>query len=66
MERITERLNTLLGGLDMAGSWLAPLALRLLLAKEFWDAGVGKFHGRNWFGDIRTGFPFRSTCCPRT
>jgi putative oxidoreductase len=57
MERITERLNTLLGGLDTAGSWLAPLALRLLLAREFWDAGVEKLHGRNWFGAIQDRFP---------
>ncbi|MBP9915429.1 MAG: DoxX family protein [Thiobacillaceae bacterium] len=64
MERITERLNTLLGGLDMAGSWLAPLALRLLLAKEFWDAGVEKFHGRNWFGDIQDRFPFPFNLLP--
>jgi putative oxidoreductase len=64
MERITERLNTLLGGLDTAGSWLAPLALRLLLAREFWDAGVEKFHGRNWFGAIQDRFPFPFNLLP--
>ena len=64
MERITERLNTLLGGLDMSDSWLAPLALRLLLAKEFWDAGVGKFHGQNWFGDIQDRLPFPFSLLP--
>ncbi len=64
MERITQRLNTLLGGLDQAGTWLAALALRLLLAKEFWDAGVEKFHGQNWFGDIQDRFPFPFNLLP--
>jgi putative oxidoreductase len=60
MEVIKERLKRLLAGLDLVGGWLAPLGMRLLLAREFWDAGRAKLHGENWFGEIREGllFPF--------
>ena len=44
--------------LDEAGRWLAPLGLRLLLAWEFWESGVEKFNGDNWFADIQDRFPF--------
>lgn len=43
--------------LDVAGVWLAPLGLRLLLAWEFWEAGIEKLHGENWFGAIAHKFP---------
>jgi len=32
--------------------------LRLLLAWEFWEAGVMKLGGNNWFGGIKENFPF--------
>ena len=46
-----------------AGDYLWPLALRLILAWEFWEAGQTKLHGNNWFADIpwadwQKGFPF--------
>jgi len=44
--------------LDEAGRWLAPLGLRLLLAWEFWESGVEKYRGENWFADIQDRFPF--------
>lgn len=40
------------------GDWLAPLGLRLLLAYEFGVAGLEKWRGENWFGDIQARFPF--------
>jgi putative oxidoreductase len=40
------------------GSWLPQLALRLLLAWEFGEAGFEKLHGTNWFADISFPFPF--------
>ena len=39
--------------LDVAGVWLAPLGLRLLLAWEFWEAGITKLQGQNWFARLR-------------
>lgn len=38
-------------GLDM-------LAVRALLAWEFWESGLAKLHGENWFGTIQADFPF--------
>jgi len=44
--------------LDWIGSFLPQLVLRLLLAWEFWEAGIEKFHGENWFAGIQDQFPF--------
>ena len=44
--------------LDCAGNYFSMLVLRLLLAYEFWEAGVEKFHGDNWFAHIQGQFPF--------
>jgi len=50
--------------LDGAGLWLGPLSLRLLLAWEFWESGLEKFHGDNWFADIQDAFPFPFNLMP--
>jgi putative oxidoreductase len=47
-----------LNGLDWVGLLLGLLALRLLLGWEFFDAGLEKFRGENWFADIQDRFPF--------
>jgi putative oxidoreductase len=44
--------------LEAIGSWFPQLALRLLLAWEFGEAGFEKLHGTNWFADITFPFPF--------
>ncbi|MBI1423784.1 MAG: DoxX family membrane protein [Gammaproteobacteria bacterium] len=38
--------------------YVSPLGLRLLLAYEFWDSGVMKYVGENWFAEIMHQFPF--------
>ncbi len=48
---IREKLNAI-------GTWLPQLALRLLLAWEFGEAGFEKLHGTNWFADLIFPFPF--------
>lgn len=53
-----------LSGLNRVGEYLAPLGLRLLLAYEFWVAGVEKFRGENWFADIQEKFPFPFSAIP--
>ena len=53
-----------LNGVNRVGEYLAPLGLRLLLAYEFWVAGVEKFHGENWFADIQDKFPFPFNVVP--
>lgn len=49
---------------DCLGRALAPLGLRLLLAWEFWEAGVEKFRGENWFAEIQAHFPLPLNLVP--
>ncbi len=49
--------------LRAVGEYVWPLALRLILFWEFWEAGSKKWRGENWFGDIpwadwQKGFPW--------
>ncbi|MDH5648125.1 MAG: DoxX family protein [Gammaproteobacteria bacterium] len=53
----TDKLNWL-------GQYVAGLVLRLLLAWEFWEAGIEKFRGENWFADIQGNFPFPFSVIP--
>ncbi|TNJ35165.1 DoxX family protein [Arenimonas terrae] len=55
---LSERWTALTERLDGVGDWLAPLGLRLILAWEFWEAGIEKFRGENWFASIQSDFPF--------
>ena len=53
--------KTLASGLrssDLIGLWLALLSLRILLGWDFFESGLEKFHGENWFMDIQDKFPF--------
>ncbi len=50
--------------LDQAGSYLGLLGLRLLLAWEFWEAGVMKYTGENWFINVQEDFPFPFNVVP--
>jgi putative oxidoreductase len=64
MDRFVEKLKSLLDSLDAAGIWIGLLSLRLILAKEFWDAGIEKLHGNNWFAEIHGQFPFPLSMLP--
>ena len=37
---------------------LSPLLFRLILAYEFWEAGIMKYEGENWFSNLTFPFPF--------
>ena len=50
--------GALTGLLDRIGEFLPQLGLRILLAYEFWESGIAKSHGENWFAEIREQFPF--------
>ncbi|MGD8378811.1 MAG: DoxX family protein [Gammaproteobacteria bacterium] len=50
--------NRLTRLLDRIGEFLPQLGLRFLIAWEFWESGVMKFNGQNWFGQIKDAFPF--------
>jgi putative oxidoreductase len=61
---LNERWTALTERLDGVGDWIAPLGLRLLLAWEFWEAGIEKYRGENWFGSIQSDFPFPFNVIP--
>ena len=53
---LTARLRT-------SGDYVWPLVLRLIMFWEFWESGIEKLRGKNWFADIpwadwQIGFPF--------
>ena len=50
--------------LDDVGAYLSMLPLRLLLAWEFWESGLEKFNGDNWFTQIQDDFPFPFNVIP--
>jgi len=60
MTTLTRTLTTV----DRFGNWSADLPLRLFLAWEFFESGVEKFNGSNWFGDLQESFPFPFNVLP--
>lgn len=46
------------------GKDISMFALRLFAAYEFWEAGVAKWHGENWFEEIQDSFPFPFNILP--
>ena len=64
MTKVLAGVRCGLAGLNEVGAYLGPLALRLLLAYEFWEAGVEKFNGANYFGDFVDKFPFPFNVIP--
>ncbi|MDJ0749531.1 MAG: DoxX family protein [Woeseiaceae bacterium] len=63
--RALVNLKTKIDGiLDPAGDWLALIPIRLLMAYEFGRAGLMKFNGTNWFGNIQDNFPFPFNVIP--
>jgi putative oxidoreductase len=57
-------VNPVLSVLNWFGAWLPQLAIRALLAYEFWESGIEKLRGNNWFGDIKGDFPFPFNLVP--
>ena len=50
--------------LDRVGAYIAPLGLRVILAWEFFEAGLMKYEGENWFIHIMDDFPFPFNVVP--
>jgi putative oxidoreductase len=55
---ITTTWRAVSARLDAGAAWLPPLLLRLILAWEFWEAGIAKLRGSNWFTGVQAQFPF--------
>lgn len=60
----TTTLNRIFGRLDLLGLWIGLLSLRLVLGWEFFESGLEKFRGDNWFMDIQDKFPFPFSVVP--
>ncbi len=58
MDMLVKLKNQILGILNPAGDWVALLPIRLLMAHEFYKAGMWKFHGNNWFASAQDNFLF--------
>ena len=50
--------DTLTARLRASGDYVWPLLLRLIMFWEFWDSGITKYRGSNWFTSIQEDFPF--------
>lgn len=61
---LTDTIRNVFDLHNRVGEWLAPLGLRLLLAYEFWESGLEKLRGDNWFMDIQDQFPFPFSVVP--
>nr|WP_294972832.1 DoxX family protein [uncultured Pseudomonas sp.] len=51
-------LKTAFEQLDRLATWSWDIPLRLFLAWEFFESGLEKWHGDNWFEQIHASFPF--------
>lgn len=64
MSLIMNLIRTVFDKLNAIGMYAGMLPLRLLLAWEFWESGVEKFNGDNWFTQIQDDFPFPFNVIP--
>lgn len=54
----------ILDTLNGIGAWIGMLGLRVILGWEFFESGLEKFRGENWFADIADKFPFPFNVVP--
>lgn len=59
-----EVLKKVFASIDAAGLWLGVLSLRLVVGWEYFESGLEKFRGENWFGDALEKFPFPFNAVP--
>lgn len=57
MNSISITIQRFQESLDKAGDYLIGMILRLFLAYEFFESGIIKVTGSNWFMDIQTEMP---------
>ena len=53
-----------LRAVDAVGLWIGLLSLRFILGWEYFESGLEKFRGDNWFADIQDRFPFPFSIVP--
>jgi putative oxidoreductase len=64
MNKLLKTYAALRDQINLLGLWVGLLSLRLLLAWEFYESGLEKLHGENWFADIQQQFPFPFNVIP--
>ena len=64
MDKLKALWKAVVDILDPVGDWVALLPIRLLMAYEFFKAGLTKFNGSNWFGNVQDNFPFPFNVVP--
>jgi putative oxidoreductase len=47
-----------------AGETIPRLAMRIVMGWEFYESGLEKLHGENWFGSVQDRFPFPFNSVP--
>lgn len=58
LQQISDFYNSVTLLLNNSADLIPPLLLRLILGYEFWEAGVKKYNGENWFEHITFPMPF--------
>lgn len=64
MDKIIDLIENVIEKLNTVGEFLPQLAIRALIAYEFFFAGIEKFKGANWFPQIQDQFPFPFNLVP--
>ena len=64
MNKLKALYQSIVDVLEPAGAWVALLPIRLILAYEFGRAGLMKYNGNNWFGNVQDNFPFPFNVVP--
>ena len=64
MDKLIAAWDKIIGAVEPVGDWVALLPLRLILAWEFWESGVMKLGGKNWFGSVQDNFLFPFNVIP--
>lgn len=64
MDKLHAIWDRIVGILNPGADWIALLPIRIIMAYEFWFAGMSKFNGNNWFGRVQENFPFPFNIVP--
>lgn len=56
--RLVTAWDALTARLQAGADIVPPTVLRLIMGWEFWESGLEKLRGENWFADIQSKFPW--------
>ena len=64
MDKLINLWDKVMGFVNPAGEWVGLLLIRILMAYEFYRAGMMKYNGSNWFSNVQDNFPFPFNVVP--